>query len=138
MKSRLAVPVLLILVVFALSVPAANLPSKPPRIGKPVLVISSFEHSFGEVTAGTPLSYSFEVKNRGESDLEIKSVNPSCGCTTTKFDKVVMPGKAGSITLAIEKTDGYKGEVTKTATVTTNDPNHETFTLTLRATFTAK
>ena len=104
--------------------------------GKPKLSIPSLEHSFGSVKAGTPITYSFEIKNEGKVDLEIKSVSPSCGCTTSKYDKVIAPGKVGTVTLAVEKTDKYKGEVTKTASVTTNDPDHQSFTLTLRANFT--
>lgn len=102
----------------------------------PKLSIPALEHSFGSVKAGTPLTYSFVVKNEGKVDLEIKSVAPSCGCTTSKYDKVIAPGKTGSVTLEVAKTDGYKGEVSKTASVTTNDPEHQSFTLTLRATFT--
>ena len=105
---------------------------------KPALVIASLEHSFGDVKAGTPLSYTFEVKNQGEANLEIQNVSPSCGCTTSKFDNAVAPGKSGNITLAIEKTDGYKGELTKTATLYSNDPEHQTFVLTLRANFISK
>jgi len=103
---------------------------------KPRLSMPSLEHSFGAVKAGMPLTYSFEIKNEGKVDLEIKSVSPACGCTTTKYDKIIAPGKVGTVTLAIEKTETYKGEITKTASVTTNDPEHQTFTLTLRANFT--
>jgi len=109
--------------------------NETPRSGGPRLVMASAEHSFGVVKPGTPLTYTFEVRNEGEASLEIKNVSPSCGCTTTKFDHEIGAGKSGGITLAVEKTDGYKGEVTKTATVTTNDPNRPAFTLTLRATF---
>lgn len=129
MKSRSAFLAVSLLLVFVFAVSAQD-------AGKPSVSIPSLEHSFGSVKAGTPLAYSFEIKNSGKSDLEIKSVSPSCGCTTSKFDKVIAPGKVGSVTLEVAKTDGYKGEVTKTATVTTNDPEHQTFTLSLRASFT--
>ena len=129
MKSRTAfVAAAVSLLVFVLSVSAQE--------GTPKASIPSLDHSFGSVKAGTPLSYSFEIKNEGKSDLEIKSVSPSCGCTTSKFDKVIAPGKTGTVTLEVAKTDGYKGEISKTASVMTNDPNHQSFTLTLRATFT--
>jgi hypothetical protein len=105
---------------------------------KPKLAIATLEHSFGNVKPGTPLNYTFKVENQGDSNLEITNVSPSCGCTTSNFDKVVAPGKSGGITLAVEKTESYKGEVTKTATVTTNDPERPSFTLTLRANFTAE
>lgn len=121
-------------VIFA-SVAAVQQRSASAAATKPVLVIASMEHSFGTVKAGTPLHYTFEVKNTGEGTLEIQNVQPSCGCTTSKFDKSIAPGKTGTISLAIEKTEGYKGDITKTATVTTNDPDHQSFVLTLRATF---
>jgi len=97
--------------------------------------LPALEHEFGEVTAGTPLSHSFEFRNRGKADLEITDVKPSCGCTKGEFDKLVKPGKAGKITLSIAKTEGYNGAIVKTATVTTNDPEHPTVKLTLRAHF---
>jgi hypothetical protein len=129
MKSRTAVVAVAFLLMVAFSASAQE-------SGKPKLSIPSVEHSFGSVKAGTPIVYSFEIKNEGKVDLEIKSVSPSCGCTTSKYDKVISPGKVGSVTLEVAKTDGYKGEVTKTASVTTNDPDHQTFTLTLHASFT--
>jgi len=47
----------------------------------------------------------------------------------------VPPGKEGNITLAIQNTETYAGEISKSATVTTNDPILKTFDLTLRAYF---
>lgn len=135
MRSRGASVLLPILLIFTLSVSAQT---RAPQTGAPRLTIASPEHSFGAVKPGTPLTYTFKIKNEGTSDLQILSVQPSCGCTTSNFDKVLAPGKTGGITLAIEKTEGYKGDVVKTATVTTNDPDHQTFTLTLRATFTSE
>ena len=129
MKSRRTLVAIAFLLMFVFSVSAQD-------GGKPRLSIPSLEHSFGSVKAGTPLTYSFEIKNEGKVDLEIKNVGPSCGCTTSKYDKVIAPGKVGSITLEVAKTDGYKGEISKTASVTTNDTDHQTFTLTLRANFT--
>jgi hypothetical protein len=128
MKSRTGLAVLSLMIVFVFSVAAQD-------GSQPKLSIPSLEHSFGSVKAGTPLTYSFQIKNEGKVDLEIKSVSPSCGCTTSKYDKVIAPGKVGTVTLAVEKTESYKGEITKTASVTTNDPTHQTFTLTLRANF---
>jgi len=47
----------------------------------------------------------------------------------------VPPGKEGKIELAVEHTDGYSGEVAKSASVSTNDPKNATFNLILRARF---
>lgn len=131
MKSKLTMVLFALLMVSAFSVAA----SENPQPGGPKLVIASLEHSFGKVKPGTPLTYAFKIKNQGDSNLEITNVAPSCGCTTSEFDKVIAPGKEGKVILEVKKTDGYKGEVTKNATVTTNDPNHQTFQLILRANF---
>ncbi|HKP87140.1 MAG TPA: DUF1573 domain-containing protein [Blastocatellia bacterium] len=134
MKSRVMLVVFALLLIPAFSASARE----NARPASPRLVIASLEHSFGSVKPGTPLSYTFTVKNEGDTDLEIKSVIPSCGCTTSQFDKTIAPGKEGKITLEVQKTDGYKGEIVKNAAVTTNDPDHQTFALVLRANFSAE
>jgi hypothetical protein len=111
----------------------ASHPDKAPK-----LTMDSLEHSFGEIKAGTPLTYTFKVKNAGKAPLQILTVKPSCGCTKGAFDSLMAPGKEGKITLSIAKTDTYRGKTVKTATVTTNDPDHQSFTLTLRADFLPK
>jgi hypothetical protein len=47
----------------------------------------------------------------------------------------VPPGKEGKISLAVPHTDGYAGEVAKSAAVITNDPVYPNFNLLLRAHF---
>ena len=45
------------------------------------------------------------------------------------------PGQEGKITLAVEHTESYAGEVAKSANVTTNDPVYPNFNLVLKALF---
>jgi hypothetical protein len=47
----------------------------------------------------------------------------------------VPPGKEGKIELRIDNTQGYAGEIVKSANVTTNDPQQPNFNLILRARF---
>jgi hypothetical protein len=47
----------------------------------------------------------------------------------------VPPGQEGKIELAVEHTEGYSGEVAKSASVSTNDPKTPNFNLVLRARF---
>ena len=136
MRSKATLALLPLLLLFVFVVTAEQ--KVAATAAKPKLMIESLEHSFGIVKPGTPLTYTFTVANKGDANLEIANVAPSCGCTTSNFDKVVAPGKTGGITLAIEKTENYKGEIVKTATVTTNDAEHQSFTLTLRANFKAE
>ena len=56
---------------------AAVAQDNPPKAGgAPKLVIASQIHDFGEVKAGTPLRYTFKVKNEGSADLLIENVQP--------------------------------------------------------------
>ena len=46
------------------------------KTAAPKLSIAATTHDFGEVKAGTPLKYSFKIKNEGSADLLIKNVAP--------------------------------------------------------------
>ncbi len=48
--------------------------NEPPAL--PKLMLESFTHDFGQVKTGTPLKFTFKIKNGGKADLLIKSVNP--------------------------------------------------------------
>ena len=50
----------------------------------------------------------------------------------TEFDKVIHPGGVGKVTASIHTTN-FKGDVTKSVTVTTNDPDNKSFVLQLKA-----
>ncbi|GEM_PF-383321 len=119
----------------ALILMAATISLAHQKKPAPKVAVESFTHDFGQVEGGTSLTFTFKIKNVGTADLLIQNVAPACGCTTSDYDKVVAPGKEGSITLAIPQTGGYAGEMSKSATVTTNDPALSTFYLTLRAYF---
>lgn len=104
----------------------------------PKLSLDSFSHDFGTLDAGTPLKYAFVIKNTGTAPLLIENVTPSCGCTTTDYDKVIPPGQEGKITLEVPQTSAYTGEVTKYATVHSNDPSLQVSRLTLHVFFREK
>jgi len=68
----------LALAIMLASMATAQQPQQPkPAEGGPKLAIESFTHDFGEVKAGTPLRYTFKIKNEGKSDLLIQNVAPS-------------------------------------------------------------
>ncbi|MEO6612096.1 MAG: DUF1573 domain-containing protein [Chitinophagaceae bacterium] len=53
------------------------------------------KHDFGKIVQGTPVVYSFEIKNVSDKPIVIENTWASCGCTTP--DKIVdpiMPGKS--------------------------------------------
>ena len=131
------VAVFSLIALIALSV-ATNMNASTTPNSAPKAVVAALEHNFGTIKPGTPLTYTFKVKNEGDAPLEISNVKPACGCTSGDFDKTIAPGKEGKIKLSVPETDSYRGEVAKTAMVTTNDPDRPSFTLTLKATFSAE
>jgi len=76
--------------------------------------------NFGDVYHQEKYVHAFLFRNMGPAALEIKAVNPSCGCTAVKFDRVVGPGQTGQVELSI---DGAKvhGSFDKSAAVESND-----------------
>ena len=75
----------------------------------------------------------FKYQNTGSKPVHFKSVRTSCGCTAAQSQKEeVPPGEKGEITATFnigERT----GTQVKTVTVETDDPEHVTTGLTLKA-----
>ena len=87
---------------------------------KTTLRFLSTEHDFGQVKEGAKVAHVFEVQNTGKADLLIQSVNPSCGCTTPKYEKKpIQPGKKGTIEVVFD-TKGRLGNQRKSIMVVTN------------------
>jgi hypothetical protein len=110
---------LLVALLLPLAVPVF---AQAPAAGKPKIEMLSLEYDFGQLYRQDKWVHVFEVTNAGTANLEIKAVNPSCGCTTVKFDRLITPGQTGKIELSI---DGAKvhGQFVKSASVVSNDPN---------------
>lgn len=84
------------------------------------MAIQNFE--FGEVVEGDLIEKDFEFTNVGKSDLIIRKIKASCGCTTVEpADKIIRPGKSSSVKASV-KTNGFSGRIAKTVTIITNDP----------------
>jgi hypothetical protein len=75
----------------------------------------------------------FKYQNTGDKPVKFKSVRTSCGCTAAQTQKEEVPaGEKGEITATFnigERT----GTQVKTVTVETDDPEHATTVLTLKA-----
>lgn len=100
----------------------------------PRIQFAELAHDFGKIEAGTVTPHRFIFTNTGNATLTITDVRPGCGCTTAgTWDRVVEPGKTGGIPLQFNST-GFSGAVTKSATVTCNDPAQSNIYLQLKAT----
>src|SRR5260370_15488908 len=102
--------------------PAVATPAPPAHSG-PVLLVQGTSQDGGTVEEGTVLKYRFMVTNPGDADLEIKQVKPSCGCTVPHWDKLLAPGKEGSIDAEVH-TEHFRGAILKHLTVFSNDTRH--------------
>ena len=108
---------------------AGALTTTPPA---PRLVTPFTSFSFGEVYKGEIISQIFIIRNEGSADLQIKDFVAGCGCSVANADKVIPPGKEGKAELEVN-TATQAGEIYKTATLRTNDPERPSIVLVLTA-----
>jgi|GEM_PF-683061 len=100
----------------------------------PEVVFNQKEYDFGSVLKGDTVKTSFVLKNEGKNTLIIRKIQPSCGCTASKVDKMEIPA-GDSATIQIEfNTLGREGEDLKTLTIITNDPAHPVSKIYLKGT----
>jgi hypothetical protein len=99
----------------------------------PAAIIDFAEHDAGRVFKGELARYEFTITNQGSAPLEIIRVRPGCGCTLATYDERIAPGATGRISAEL-RTQSLSGNVQKTITVTTNDPERPTLQLSLLAT----
>src|SRR6266545_7713144 len=105
-----------------------------PETAGPKIQFADAVYDFGKIGAGELVKHEFVFTNIGTTTLEIKDVRPGCGCTTAgTWDKTVEPGKTGSIPLQFNSAN-FGGAVTKSATVTCNDPGQSNVVLQISGT----
>lgn len=85
----------------------------------------------GEVARGNKVTAEFKIENQGDGPLEIKRVEPACGCTVASFDRVIAPGATGTVRAVVDTT-GFAGPISKSVTVLSNDPATPRLVLTVK------
>lgn len=90
----------------------------------PVIQFEDTEHDFGRIIEGESVSYNFNFKNTGKSDLIIAEVSTSCGCTVPSYPKTpIRPGESGVVKVAFNS-NGKRGYQSKNVLVVSNtQPN---------------
>lgn len=95
----------------------------------PVAAFEPKTHDFGEMKQGDKKDHTFTVTNKGKSELIIRRVRSSCGCTAVApSKKVIAPGETAPIKVTFDSR-GKRGRQSKSITVITNDPKNSTTTL---------
>mgnify|MGYP002397749360 CR=1 FL=1 len=76
----------------------------------PVISFQDSVYSFGDISQGQIVKYSFEFTNTGKSELLIQSVKGSCGCTVPKNwpENPIKPGDGGKIDVQFDS-EGKRG-----------------------------
>lgn len=105
-----------------------------PNAAGPRIKFSETVFDFGRVNSSDIVRHDYFVTNTGNAVLEISDVRPGCpGCTTAlPWDRQIQPGQAGKIPIQF-KAAGFNGPVSKSVTVTCNDPAQATHALQFRA-----
>ena len=100
---------------------ASQSETQQPANGKfPVMVFENTEHDFGAIGPEKKVSYTFNFKNTGESNLLISNAVGSCGCTVPEYPKEpIQPGESGKIQVTFSPT-GKNGNQQKSVTISTN------------------
>jgi len=85
-------------------------------------------HNFGDVPQSQGiLETTFEVRNDGQSVLEIGELSTSCGCTTAELsNKSIQPNGTATLTVYFDPDfhEEPADKLTRTVFIPTNDPNN--------------
>ncbi len=88
----------------------------------PILSVDDAEFKFGKINQGEKVEHVYVLTNSGKSDLLIRKVKASCGCTAVQPEKkVIAPGESVNIRTVFNSA-GKVGNQNKTVTIITNDP----------------
>lgn len=99
----------------------------------PVIILSQDSIDLGEVYLGEIKTYSLEITNKGKSDLNVRRVYGSCGCTAVSMvNHIVKKGKKANISIQFNA-KGLRGNQRKTVTIISNDPNHSVIEVLVKA-----
>lgn len=97
----------------------------------PVAEFETTKVDFGDIKQREKVTVSFKYSNTGKSDLVIRKIRTTCGCTTiSKSNTVVKPGESSTIE-AVFDAGVRQGKQHKMINVITNDPKNSQVNLIL-------
>ncbi|MCB2196571.1 MAG: DUF1573 domain-containing protein [Bacteroidetes bacterium] len=98
----------------------------------PKIVFEDESFNFGQTKPVDKIEHEFKFTNKGKSDLVIRKIRSTCGCTTVAPEKeVIKPGESSSFK-AIFKPGSRKGMQSKSIYVISNDPKNSNVRLSIR------
>ena len=95
----------------------------------PSIIFENSKYDFGTIKQGEKASNNYIFSNKGKTDLVIRKIKTSCGCTASNPEKMIIkPGESSHITVTFNSS-GKSGKQQKTITVITNDPKNSSIGL---------
>jgi|DewCreStandDraft_4_1066084.scaffolds.fasta_scaffold35647_2 hypothetical protein len=101
-------------------------PEKLKLAPKAYLVNTNYDFRF--VKKGTEVKTTFNIKNKGKTQLLIRKVDVSCPCIDVKYPEKVRFDRDSPIDITVF-TNNLKGKIHETITIVTNDPSNPRITL---------
>lgn len=103
-----------------------------PAWAGPVISFDQPTYDFGTLIQGKKVDHTFVLRNKGDAPLTIGKIKTSCGCTAaTISSKTIAPGKTGEIAASFNSAS-FSGNISKTISVESNDPQAPSTTLTIK------
>jgi hypothetical protein len=98
-----------------------------------IAVFDTTAFDFGSVPGNSKVEHEFILMNKGKSDLYLRKVSASCGCTVVQPSKTMIPPGDSTIIKVTYNTQGHSGADKKAITVITNDPRKSKSILWIKA-----
>lgn len=78
--------------------PTTTTPAQDQPSPNDVMKVNTEKHDFGKIKQGTPVTYTFELKNTSSKPLVVENSYASCGCTTPeKIVEPILPGATAKL-----------------------------------------
>jgi hypothetical protein len=90
----------------------------------PRVEFDSHQYDFGIILDDKVVEHTFKLTNKGKSNLFIRKVTATCGCTAVQPAKTMIPPGDSTVIKAVFNPSGREGNQKKAITVITNDPKH--------------
>ena len=95
----------------------------------PHLLVEEQTFDFGSCISGEEVRHDFKISNIGKSNLIIRKVKTSCGCTTSKLEKETLAPGESTMIKTVFRTAHKKGRDSKEISIICNDPDQPQTTL---------
>lgn len=110
----------------------AKLSNQNPETA-PNIELEKNKIDFGEIEEGALKEAAVKIKNSGKSTLVIRDIKSTCGCTAALISSAqIDPGKESELKVKLD-TKGREGELVRTITIFSNDPDNPKQVITVTA-----